>query len=119
MTIGFSRRFSPSPHSEGRAKRGVSKNGPVGAARPAGPSFETRLRRSSGRGGEWEGRTPGCKSLYAGAAASTAAPRERVARMIAFSISTTKKKIKPPSNSHGHTPSGSASVSNTACTGGA
>ena len=60
-----------------------------------------------------------CKSLYAGAAASTAASRDRVARMIAFSISTTKKKIKPPRNSHGQTPSGIASVSNTDCSGGA
>src|SRR5580692_6521215 len=38
------------PHSEGRAARGVSTNGPVGAAGPSGPSFETRLRRSSARG---------------------------------------------------------------------
>src|SRR6202167_3250611 len=30
------RRFSPSPHSEGRATRGVWKNGPVRAAGPAG-----------------------------------------------------------------------------------
>ena len=53
------------------------------------------------------------------AGASTAGSRERVARMIAFSISTTKKKIRPPRNSHGQTPSGSASVSNTDCSGGA
>ena len=60
------------------------------------------------------------RDCYADAgAAPTAGSRERMARMIAFSISTTRKKIKPPRNSHGQTPSGSASVSNTDCSGGA
>jgi hypothetical protein len=45
---------------------------------------------------------------YADTAASTAGSRERVARMIAFSASTTRKKIRPPRNSHGQTPSGIA-----------
>jgi len=39
------------PHPEGRAKRDISKDSPVDASfAPLEASFETRLRRSSGRG---------------------------------------------------------------------
>jgi hypothetical protein len=48
-----------------------------------------------------------------------AGSRERMARMIAFSASTTRKKIKPPRNSRGQTRNGIASVSNTRCNGAA
>src|SRR6202034_3914800 len=46
------RRFSPSPHSDAPASAGLEEWS-SGRRRSRGPSFETRLRRSSGRGGGW------------------------------------------------------------------
>jgi hypothetical protein len=60
------------------------------------------------------------QSAQAGNSVRTGAPRERrVIRMISFSASTTKKKTRPPTNSHGHTESGIASVSKRVWNGGA
>src|SRR5262249_61868857 len=45
--------------------------------------------------------------------------REPVERMMSFSTSTTRKKIRPPTRSHGQTQKGIASLSNKRCSGGA
>src|SRR5262249_22676882 len=52
-------------------------------------------------------------------AAVTAPRREALERMINFSSSTTRKNTNPPRNSHGQTYSGTASLSNRRCSGGA
>jgi hypothetical protein len=69
---------------------------PPGRRAPVFPRLSRRVRRRL---------HPNEKLLNGGA--STAGSRERIA------------KITPPTNSHGHTPGGSASVSNTDCSGAA
>ena len=74
----------------------------------------TMWRRSRGCG-SWR-RVP---DPHASPAASATGLRAPVARMIAFSASTTRKKVSPPRKSHGQTRSGTPSVSNRDCNGGA
>ena len=97
---------APAPHSLSCPRTRASR-------RAFDHSLDSRLRGNDTRSSAISrGSAP-----YAGAAAG--ASRGRMARMIAFSASTTRKKIRPPRNNHGQTPSGIASVSNTDCSGGA